>query len=113
MAASLVVPTEKIFQRAYIITRYNMPPMDELARMAGQPVAAFESPRMLRKAAVKMLGGLVVDKIAPELAEHIQAMNGVKDARLHDYEFADVRAARKAMRDMVKQHGEAQLELAL
>lgn len=112
MAASLVVPTEKVFQHAYRLTRCDLPPMDELARMAGEPASTFELPLMLRKAAIKLLGELVVDAGSPELAEHIQAMRGIRDARLHGYAF-DLKTMRKYRRDLVKHHGTVQLERAL
>lgn len=116
MATSLTtVPTDRVFQRAMFLTRDGyLPPLDELARMAGEPSTSLMSPLMLRRSAIKLLGGLVVDQRSPDLAEHIQAMKGVKDARLHGlYGFANVREAMKYRRDLVKYHGAQQLELAL
>lgn len=118
MAADLTVPSYKVHMRAVLLCQSNgwgeLPPMDELARLAGEPVVSMTKELMLRKAAVKMLGGLVVDHYRPQLAEHIQAMRGVKDAELQDdYAFDSLKEARKYQRDLIRLHGTEQLELAL
>ncbi len=116
MAAALTVPSYKVWMRATVMVggQDNLPPHDELARMAGERYEALTLDHMPRKVAVKLLGGLAVDKLMPHLAEHVQAMKGNKDAQLHDdFEFADLKEARKHQRDLIKLHGTEQLEAAL
>ena len=116
MAAALTVPSYKVWMRATVMVggHDNLPPHDELARMAGESYDNLTKDLMLRKSAVKLLGGLKADQLMPHLAEHIQAMKGNKDAQLHDdFEFADLKEARKYQRDLIKLHGTEQLEAAL
>ncbi len=116
MAAAIEVPSYKVWMRATLIVggQDNLPEHDELARMAGASYPFLTLDTMPYKTAVKLLGGIVVDKLLPHLGEHLQAMKGVKDAQLHDdFEFSDLKEARKYQRDLIKMHGTEQLEGAL
>lgn len=106
-----LVPTTLVMNHVDKIT-LDLLPDEELSRMSGLSLFELIEPTMDRKAAVKLLGEAVVDKQQPELAEHIQAMRGIRDARLHGYTF-DLKTMRKYRRALVKHHGTVQLERAL
>ncbi len=112
MAASLTVPAELVFDAA---RRISDATPEEYIKMAGRDADPLMAGPMLRRVAIKLLGGLAVDKLHPELAEHVQAVKGVADARLHpEYLFLQtVAEANTYRRRLIKTHGVRELEAAL